>query len=223
MHEQAKNKKILIRCDGAPEIGLGHVVRCLALADELKNAHECEVEFAMLRGPLGKTQVEEQGYVVHQPINGLIEGRDEDDWLKGLVARQEAQVLLLDVRTNLSIETIREIRAAGVVIATIDDPSDRRLAADLAFYPPVPQAEWLDWSGFSGKRFVGWEWVLIRKQFAKAREQLTDGVAGKKQSQPPVIMVTMGGSDPTGLTLMTLKALDQIDQHLRVKVVLGRG
>lgn len=220
-------KRILIRCDAAPEIGFGHVVRCLALADELRDQLGCEVSFAMLQGPQGVEQVQESGYLVHQPQVDSLRLLNEGRWLQRLVSHIATQVLVLDVRTNLAVEAIQQIRAQGVLIVTIDDPSDCRLAADIAFYPPVPQVERLDWTGFTGKRYVGWEWVLLRPQFARYRDQIVnkavDGRGNKDSSLPLTILVTMGGSDPGGLTLIALKALDPIEQDLHVIVVLGRG
>ena len=44
----SNNHNILFRCDGSKEIGLGHVVRCFALADELqKQNKESVITFAM--------------------------------------------------------------------------------------------------------------------------------------------------------------------------------
>ena len=220
-------KRILIRCDAAPEIGFGHVVRCLALADELRDQHGCEVSFAILQGPQGVEQVQESGYVVHQPQADSLRLLDEGRWLQRLVSDTATQVLVLDVRTNLAVEAIQQIRAQGVLIVTIDDPSDRRLAADMAFYPPVPQVERLGWIGFTGKRYVGWEWILLRLQFARYRDQIVNKAVDRRRdkdsSLPLSVLVTMGGSDPGGLTLIALKALDQIEQTLHVAVVLGRG
>ena len=221
------SKRILIRCDAATEIGFGHVVRCLALADELRNQHGCTVSFATLEGSQGAELIEESGYSVHQPQANSVTLVDEGRWLKRLVGDKAIQVLVLDIRTNLALEAIQQIRAQGILIVTIDDPSDRRLAADLAFYPPVPQVQRLDWTGFTGERYVGWEWVLLRLQFARHSDQVAKQDTGRSRetdtSLPLSVLVTMGGSDPDGRTLITLKALDQIEQNLHVTVVLGRG
>ena len=219
--------KALIRCDAVPAVGFGHVVRCLALADELRDSHGCKVEFAIVQGPKGFEQVKAQGYTVHTPVNAD-DGLDEGCWLQDLVANHQYQVLVLDVRTELAAAAVQSIRDTGVLIVTIDDPSERRLAADLAFYPPVPQVESLDWTGFSGKRFVGWDWVLLRPQFAnaarKSRWSMSESPPQPQAEAPPLtLLVTMGGSDPAGLTLMALEALEQIDADLRVLVVIGRG
>lgn len=223
----ATSKKVLIRCDAAPEIGFGHVVRCLALADELRDSHGCRVDFAMLQGPQGVAQVQAQGYAVFQPSQG-IEDLNEGAWLQDLITGNQHQILILDVRTDLANEPVQSIRVSGVLIVTIDDPSDRRLHADLAFYPPVPQVERFDWTGFTGKLFVGWDWVLMRPQFAEAATR-AHAKAGEFQAERQkngsrlTILVTMGGSDPAGLTLLALEAIEQLDGNFRVLVVVGGG
>lgn len=218
---------ILIRCDAAPAIGFGHIVRCLALADALRDGHGCEVSFAMLQGPAGFEQVRANGYAVHQPPPGLAP-LDEGKWLQELTTNNQQQVLILDVRTDLTTSAVQSIRATGVLIVTIDDSSERRLFADLAFYPPVPQVERLDWTGFTGKRFVGWDWVLLRPQFAEAAQRERARAAESMVESPSTdrrltLLVTMGGSDPAGLTLMALEAIEKIDGDFRVLVVIGDG
>jgi len=200
----------------------------LALADELRDQHGCEVSFGMLQGPTGVEQVQENGYLVYQPhldSSGLL---DEDRWLQELVSEVATQVLVLDVQTNLAVGAIRQIQEKGVLIVTIDDPSNRRLVADMAFYPPAPQVEKLDWTGFTGKRFVGWDWVLLRPQFAEAaRRNIPEAKDSLSEphgaDQQLTLLITMGGSDPAGLTLMALEAIEKIDGNFRVLVAIGRG
>jgi UDP-2,4-diacetamido-2,4,6-trideoxy-beta-L-altropyranose hydrolase len=215
---------ILFRCDGSPEIGLGHIVRCLALADELRDIHNCRISFAMRKGPLGIRMVEEKGY-------NVITVRDTDHtfnygtWLNECVREVGAQMIVFDVRDGLRRPVVKELRDNGILIVTIDDPEDKRLEADMAFYPPVPQIKRIDWTGFKGELYVGWEWVILRKEFSEWRKK-QDGI-----SQSPMtndvsaikILVTMGGSDPQGMTLKAVKALEMLDDDFEATVVLGAG
>jgi spore coat polysaccharide biosynthesis protein SpsF len=107
------------------------------------------------------------------------------------------------------------LRARGVVIAAIDDPTDRRLSADLVFYPPIPQVEDFGWAGFSGTRLVGGEWVVLRREFAEPPRRSP----GKR----PTVLITMGGSDPAGMTLTALAGVARSTEPFRITIVLGPG
>lgn len=210
---------VLFRCDGDAQLGLGHIYRCLALADEFREAHSCRIAFAMRRGPLGFEMLREKGYPALTPHDDE-QSFDYTRWLAEAISNIGAQVLVLDVRDNLPRATVEALRDQGVLIATLDDPSERRLAADLAFYPPVPQVQKLDWTGFTGQLHVGWEWVVLRREFAHA---LSKDQGLRAKNQKPRILVTMGGSDPAGLTLKAVEALDLLDEDFKTVVVLGPG
>ena len=198
----------MIRCDGNAAIGMGHVSRCLALADELREEHRCRVLFTMRDlESAGAAAVKARRY----DIVALKADADSDygPALQELVTTQHARALIVDVRDRLSRASLDAIRASGVRVVTIDDGSDRRLASDLAFYPPVPQVEEMDWRGFAGQRYAGWEWVVLRREFAAGASADID------------ILVTMGGSDPAGMTAFTVRALEQLDAPFAVRVVVG--
>jgi spore coat polysaccharide biosynthesis protein SpsF len=213
-----KTFKAVIRCDGDEQIGLGHVVRCLALAEELRDSQSVGVSFAMVAGKPGMDMVRNAGF----PVIPLAEQVNEDTWLDELIRTRKPNALILDVRSSLSPAFVRQWRKSGLLIVTIDDPSDRRLQADLAFYPPVPQVEEMDWSGFTGQLFVGWEWVLLRKQFA-GHSELHGRFSSPDFSNPhpPELLITMGGSDPAGLTLKALRALNQVKHAFHATIILG--
>ena len=217
-----ETRRAVIRCDGGSRVGMGHVVRCLAFADELRERHGVGVTFAMMEDELGIAMVKQSGYRVEQ---GCATG-DEALWMEGVLCRTAADLLIMDFRTDLDSSHVARWRARGVLIVTIDDPSDRRLAADLAFYPPVPQVKRMDWSGFSGTLYSGWEWVILRRQFAQAGTWKLGHVSGTQVSDlsPHLcVLVAMGGSDPAGLTLEAVRALKQIDECFQAVIVLGRA
>lgn len=209
---------VLIRCDGTPEIGMGHVVRCLALAEELKDAHGYEVRFLLRERSIGSLQITAHGFLVnHAPEDTL-----EAEWIDKQLKVQRPDVLIFDSRTGLGRDVVKCWQQSGLLVVSIDDPEEKRLAADLVFYPPVPQVERMNWQGFVGERHVGWDWVILRSQFSSYK--LLNVTTNKsKADHIPQILVTMGGSDPAGLTMLALEALEKIDQPFHATVLIGAG
>jgi spore coat polysaccharide biosynthesis protein SpsF len=110
---------------------------------------------------------------------------------------------------------LEDIRQDIAIVAAIDDSSDVRLAADFAYYPPVPQARALDWTGARTVARIGWEWALLG-----LNPHLTPVAATAAR---PTLLVAMGGSDPQGLTLRAAKALVPLDPVFRIRFVIGTG
>lgn len=200
---------VLIRCDGSREIGLGHVSRCLVLAEELTGRHSCEVVFVVRRDTRGAEIVQQAGHGVF----ALAPTDDDAGALIDIAGQRGARRLILDVRQGITRDDVLRLRAT-LSVAVIDDPGDRRLGADAAFYPPIPQVERWAWDGFSGHLNVGWEWVILRPEFARVKR--------RSGGDPPTILVTMGGTDPAGMTGRVLRALEGL-RHVFGVVVLGGG
>jgi spore coat polysaccharide biosynthesis protein SpsF len=188
--------RVVLRCDGSARIGLGHVVRCLAIAEELA-ALGADVSFATRPDPVAVGTIARAGFAVQGPE--AVDGAD---------------VALFDVRDETSRSDLEALRTAGTVVAVLDDGSDRRLAADVAFYPPVPRVARLDWDGFDGVVHSGWEWVALRRAFAGPRPRRPRGT-------PLRLLVTGGGSDPAALTLRAVRALELVDEPIRPVLLLG--
>lgn len=214
MHDNKIQKKSLVfRCDASSTIGFGHVVRCLSLADELQERYGCKIFFAMRTDKIGFQYVQDHGYSVIFPTNP--KDFDYESWITEVFHVTNADTLILDVRDNLPRTILKKLKAKKVLIVTIDDPSDRRLDADLAFYPPVPQVNQIDWKGFKGELYIGWEWVLLREEFVLKRQ--------RPNNKTPVILITMGGSDPQGMTLFAVKAIEMLSKNVQPIIALGNG
>ncbi len=208
------SKTIAFRCDASSTIGFGHLVRCMALANELREGHDCRTVFLVRPDASTQAKLAESS----QEFILLPEFNSQDDYresLRKILIELEAKSLVVDVRDDLSSDTLRSLKQEKVKIIIIDDGSERRLAADLAFYPPVPQAKALDWAGCDGKIYCGWEWVLLRRQFAS--------IPARYPNQVPHILIAMGGSDPSGFTLMAIAALNKVKDDFSATVIIGPG
>ena len=207
-------KTILFRCDGSVEIGMGHVVRCLALADELCENHQVNIHFAMRRSELGINKVKEYYSVLESSEDNP--DFNYHNWLVDCIDQTNASILILDVRDGLEHEVIRRIKIeTGIKMVTIDDPEDKRLEVDLAFYPPVPQLERMNWHGFSGKLCCGWEYVILRNEFSQ--------IYPRQNNLIPDILVSMGGTDEKNMTGFVIEAMSLIEASFTVSIILGPG
>jgi spore coat polysaccharide biosynthesis protein SpsF len=214
---------MLFRCDASPEIGLGHLVRCLALADELHKNHGVAVSFAMRPSPLAAEMVKRRAYPILQARDSGV--LDQEAWLHDCMLKSGAQTLVVDVRDDLSKVTLDALAGKGAVIALLDDSSDRRWAADIAFYPPVPQVQRMDWSGFRGRLCIGWDWLVLRPQFAQSVPPCNHSPCNHAKCS---LLIAMGGSDPAGLTLKAVRAVERLDGDFKSAIfesaiILGSG
>jgi spore coat polysaccharide biosynthesis protein SpsF len=201
----ARGGLALIRCDGGGKFGYGHVKRMTVLARALRDREGIGAVFAVNGTEDACTPIRAAGFAA------VLLG---DETLEAMAAAHAPDMLLLDCREGPSRTELDVLSRAVALTAVIDDGSERRLAADVAYYPPVPQAEELNWSGAHCLPRIGWQWALLGSQ--RTVEQ-------RHHCGRPVVLVTMGGSDPFGLTLRTARALAPLDPVFRARFVIGPG
>ena len=195
----------LIRCDGGGKFGYGHVKRMVTLARALRDREGIGALFALNGTPDACEPIRRAGFAV------TLLGKET---LESLVETHQPDLLLLDCREGPSRYELSNLARRVRLTAIVDDASERRLACDLAYYPPVPQAQMLDWSSSRCAPRIGWEWSLLgSNQPSPARPH----------SGRPVLLVSMGGSDPLGLTLRSARALAKLDPVFRARFVIGPG
>ena len=187
---------ILIRCDASIEIGLGHVTRCLVLAQQFKESGH-HVFFAMKDYDLGIKKVKEQGFAVNIAPTSF----NYTQWLLILAKELTINIFVGDVRDGLPVDAIIQLKKQNILTVAIDEPSDYRKACDLCFYPPHAQLDKLDWIGFNGEIKQGLEYVLLRPEFYRTTPSQKNSI--KK------VLVMMGGTDPKRLTMQIIENLKQ--------------
>jgi spore coat polysaccharide biosynthesis protein SpsF len=206
----AASGTVIVRCDGSSKIGLGHVRRCLSVARALRDREGFGVRFAMTDDALGVEPVRAEGF----PVELMPGGAKEIDWLLSLAETHKPVATILDVRTDLTATSVLRLRGADMIVAAIDDAGPRRLAVDASFYPPVPQVFAMNWEGAEAEPYVGWEWVVL----GHAAMPPFSHHEGR-----PRVIISMGGSDPQGLTRTAVRALALLRGDFDVTVVVGPG
>ena len=200
----------LIRCDGGGRFGYGHVKRMVALARALRDREGLGALFAVNGTADALEPIARAGF---EAI--AIDGANDAVALSELVRARAPDMLICDMREGIGREELERLSKQLPLTAIIDDGSERRLAADLAYYPPVPQAEALDWRGSHCAVRTGWEWALLG---------MTKPAAAKRAAPPrPTLLVSMGGSDPQALTLRIARALTKLNPVFRARFVIGPG
>jgi spore coat polysaccharide biosynthesis protein SpsF len=209
----------LIRCDGGGKFGYGHVKRMVNLARALRDREGIGALFALNGSEDAAEPIRRAGFECV-----LLHGASD---LETLMDANSPDMLLLDGREGPSRAELAKLARGVAVTAVMDDAHDRRLAADYAYYPPVPAAATLDWSGSDTLARIGWEWSLLGlNPNAAPSRALAVGSTGRSYDRPagrPTVLVTMGGSDPHGLTLRMAKALSTLDPVFRIRFVIGTG
>lgn len=209
--------KIVIRCDAGRNVGFGHVVRCLALANRMSGDASVEALFAMQRDEIGNKFVRDHGFSVEEHDFEHANYQSEEDWLEKVLMNNEAVCLVLDVRTSLTKSALVRVRQKGLLVVTVDDLSARSSAADQVYLPPIPQVKRMTWDGFDGKCFIGWDWILMPERVITHRTHTELSLEPKALR----LVVSMGGSDPAELTLRIVEILKTMSVDIELSVLVG--
>ena len=208
--------KIAFRADSSIQMGTGHLVRCLNLADEL-SARGAEVLFVCreIEGHLSK-QVTQRGFrlaLLSRDVADQI-----DDAKRTVAALVEMMDLVVVDNYALGAGWERAVRTSARRVFAIDDLADRRHDCDFlldqnffadaaARYQNLVPA---DCMLLTGPRFA-----ILGKPFRQLAAKRRPGTLRK-------VLIFFGGADPGNETSKTLKALMQLKQpELEIDIVIG--
>lgn len=225
---------IIIRTDSSVNIGTGHVMRCLTLADELKK-NEANVEFICreLEGNIIDI-IEGKGFVVNKlpkPEHGEDKLTGYAKWLevkweidaeetkKILKSKSNIDLLIID---HYAIDRKWESRLRSYTkrIMVIDDLANREHDTDILLdqnYVENMETRYDRLVPPICKKLLGPQYVLLRPEFYQARANLRerDGTVRR-------ILIFFGGSDPTNETAKAIRAVAKLNcTDLEVDVVVG--
>ncbi len=210
---------IVIWTDASITIGTGHLMRCLALADELKRK-AANISFVCRekKGHLIEL-IEEKGYRIHR-LPADIDLEVDRELTQRILEKQLAppEWLIID-HYGFDIRWESHLRPFVKKVMVIDDLANRRHDCDLL----LDQNYSLNENRYRGLlpdhciQLLGPKYALLRHEFCEARENLRDHNGEVKH-----ILVFMGGADPNNETCKVLQSMQMLNRpDIATEVVIG--
>lgn len=200
-----EKRKIYFRADAGPEIGYGHYIRSLALADMLKQDFDCTM-FTQAPTDYQLREAEEVCNVVALPSN---DSRFEKflDYLTG------EEIVVLD-NYFFTTDYQRAIKAKGCKLVCIDDMHDKHYVADVVINHGVNDDTLYKKEDYT-HLCLGVDYALLRKPFLNVNTSF--------QRKPGTFVICFGGADPLNLTKHYIDLLINCQQVLHIVAVVGDG
>lgn len=209
--------QVLIRADASTQMGTGHVMRCLALAQACL-AEGWQVSFLMGKGvPSLAQRLKDEGIEIIEMLEPWGAEADAQQTIQ-LAKTLEADWVVVD-GYHFEADYQKWLKDAGLRVLVLDDYGhashywadvvlNQNITADEALYSSrEPYTQLL----------LGTRYVLLRKEFWPWRNW--------QRQIPPIaskVLVTLGGSDPDNVTLPVIQALQKVQiEGLEIVVVVG--
>lgn len=227
---------VAIRADASIDIGTGHVMRCLSLADELKaRGHTCVFLSRPHPGELGEF-VERRGHrqvwlplvedsavagASDPPHQAWLCGAWESDALHARSALKKlgAQLLIVD-HYALDGRWESEVSFPELAIVAIDDLADRTHQAELLIDQNLGrvEADYQELIPADCRCLVGTQYALLSKAFGELRDSSLERRGTPRLDR---LQISLGGMDPANVTSRVLRLLEDRRWPGEIEVIMG--
>jgi len=210
---------IVFRADASPQIGTGHVMRCLALGQIFRKAGERSVFIMCMITPATKARLESEGFEV-KVLNCIPGSADDVEQTMLILKEVSASWIVLD-GYHFDVAYQRSIKELGKKLLLIDDNGcASHYYADVVLNQNINASEKL----YSKREpntslLLGTRYTLLREEFLIWQ--------GWKRQIPELaqnILVTLGGSDPENVTKKIYDAINQLEfNQLNVIIIAANN
>lgn len=206
---------VLIRVDCGKEIGLGHAMRCLALAHALKE-HGATVDFASATCMPGfAARLESYGFRLHK-INSRGGSTDDAVETADYADKNSADLVILDGYAFTS-NFQQTVRAPGWRVMVVDDNGELAPFESDIVLNHNPQSKLDDYAerGLPPLNMIGARYTMLRPEFKTFSSWKRDTGEALR------LLVAIGGTDAGGLTSHVLDVINNLDGPALDVIVAG--
>ena len=212
-------RNLLIRADASTQIGTGHLMRCIALAQAWQVSGGV-VQFVCAEIPSGLVnRLELEGCKLTKIGSKPGSNADIANTIKSAKHNEAAWVVIDGYHFGEGYQ--KALKDAGFRLLCIDDYGhSNHYHADLVLNQNISaEALFYQKRDPNTRLLIGVEYALIRKEFWPWRNWARTNAKNVKN-----ILVTMGGSDPENITLKVIEALYIVNMpDVTARILVGSG
>lgn len=216
---------VALRVDGGKDIGMGHIMRSMALANDLKKDGEILRDFYITKNePSAVKKLRENDFEVIT-IDKDLSYEEEIEKVKKIIKKEEVNKLITD-SYEIDQNYLIEMRKVVDKLVTVHDYAPFAFPSHVVINGNA-YAENLDYESLYGDTEfrLGTDYLLLREEFRNLPEiEVRDRVQN--------ILITVGGYDLRNLTPNIIEALNSINfdemddqyidkENLHIYVVIG--
>jgi UDP-2,4-diacetamido-2,4,6-trideoxy-beta-L-altropyranose hydrolase len=202
---------LLVRVDGGMRVGMGHLMRSLALAGALESRG---IEAALLiREAPELTKLMERTPITAIVIPKELPENQEAAFAAEIKSTIGCEALVFDLPGDLTSEAFKAYSALGIPIALFDDHGPARDGA-AAVINGIAHPEHLTGTGARKNSFDGPDYIILDPGF-------TESGPCEMRGEVTRVLAAMGGSDPFNITLKAAEAMLGLPEGIELHVLLG--
>ena len=227
--------KVVFRADASLAMGTGHVMRCLALAQALKD-NKVNVEFICRKhkGSLidkirsNRLNVHElevleeaDDKLAHSHWLGATQQQDADDCIE-ILKSEKIDWLIVD-HYALDEQWQKKLKPYYEKLMVIDDLADRKHQCDILLDQNFGRSlqDYKELVPTSSKLLMGSKYALLRPEFEKYRQY---SLNRRKDEKFKKLLVNMGGTDTDNITGKVIERLQiaKLPKDVEITIVMGK-
>lgn len=207
---------LVIRADANASIGMGHVMRCLALAQawQDRGGHVALVSALEIPALIDRMRAEKLELA---PMEATPGSADDLAFTSAAAKERGASWIVLD-GYFFTPDYMQGIQKAGLHLLLLDDVADRDLGGVEAILNQNAYAAPELYARFqpAPRLLLGCPHTLLRRDFLARRGVKAIPALGKR------VLITMGGADPANVTQLVMQAVAlAAERPLEVRIVVG--
>jgi UDP-2,4-diacetamido-2,4,6-trideoxy-beta-L-altropyranose hydrolase len=211
-------RSIIFRCDGSSKIGLGHVSRCLSLAEAVKHADRAVEPAFLLKdsSPAIARWIHAKGFSI-QRLPKTLDNDQEVAWIARHIQAKSERLGMVADSYRMGPAYLERLYAQGVRTCFVDDNALHPIAAVGVINPNIG-AERLKYRVKKGtKLWLGPKYALLNAKFGKVPpRRIANGVHK--------LLIALGGGDNGATVLQLLEWISTSTRdysQLSIDIVIG--